>query len=53
VLEGQNGLTWDRWQRIARAVEDLGFAGLYRSGHYPNARPPFIATFLQPERRQR
>ncbi len=40
MLEGQNGLTWPRWQRIARAVEDLGFAGLYRSDHYTNANPP-------------
>lgn len=40
MLEGQNGLTWSRWQRLARAVEDLGFAGLYRSDHYTNANPP-------------
>lgn len=40
MLEGQNGLTWERWQRIARAVEDLGFVGLYRSDHYTNAAPP-------------
>lgn len=40
MLEGQNGLTWERWQRLARAVEDLGFVGLYRSDHYTNANPP-------------
>lgn len=40
MLEGQNGLTWPRWQNIARAVEDLGFAGLYRSDHFTNAEPP-------------
>ncbi|MCC6605068.1 MAG: TIGR03560 family F420-dependent LLM class oxidoreductase [Anaerolineae bacterium] len=40
MLEGQNGLTWERWQRIARAVEDLGFVGLYRSDHYTNVNPP-------------
>jgi len=40
MLEGQNGLNWPRWQRIAAAVEDLGFAGLYRSDHYTNANPP-------------
>lgn len=40
MIEGQNGLTWERWQRIAAAVEDLGFAGLYRSDHYTNAGPP-------------
>jgi F420-dependent oxidoreductase-like protein len=40
MIEGQNGLTWPRWQRIAMAVEQLGFAGLYRSDHYTNANPP-------------
>lgn len=40
MIEGQNGLNWPRWQRMARAVEDLGFVGLYRSDHYTNANPP-------------
>lgn len=40
MIEGQHGLTWPRWQRIARAAEELGFAGLYRSDHYTNAGPP-------------
>lgn len=40
MIEGQNGLTWPRWQNIAAAVEDLGFAGLYRSDHFTNAQPP-------------
>jgi len=40
MIEGQNGLNWSRWQRIAKAVEDLGFIGLYRSDHYTNAEPP-------------
>lgn len=40
MLEGQYGLNWPRWQRIAAAVEDLGFAGLYRSDHFTNAEPP-------------
>lgn len=42
MIEGQNGLTWPRWQRIARAAEELGFAGLYRSDHFTNANPPDI-----------
>ena len=42
MIEGQNGLNWPRWERMARAVEDLGFAGLYRSDHYTNAEPPDI-----------
>lgn len=40
MIEGQNGLNWPRWKRMARAVEDLGFAGLYRSDHYTNASGP-------------
>ncbi|MGH2348572.1 MAG: TIGR03560 family F420-dependent LLM class oxidoreductase [bacterium] len=40
MIEGQNGLNWPRWQRMARVVEDLGFAGLYRSDHFTNAAPP-------------
>jgi F420-dependent oxidoreductase-like protein len=40
MLEGQNGLNWPRWQRIAQEVERLGFAGLYRSDHFTNPQPP-------------
>ncbi len=40
MIEGQNGLNWPRWQRMAQAVEDLGFVGLYRSDHYTNFEPP-------------
>ena len=40
MVEGQNGLNWERWQRLAQAVEALGFAGLFRSDHYTNANPP-------------
>ncbi len=40
MIEGQNGLNWARWMRMARAVEDLGFVGLYRSDHYTNASAP-------------
>lgn len=40
MIEGQNGLNWPRWQRIARLVDDAGFHGLYRSDHYTNAEPP-------------
>ena len=41
MIEGQDGLNWDRWQRIARTVEDAGFAGLYRSDHFTNPAGPF------------
>ena len=40
MIEAQNGLTWPRWQNLTAAVEDLGFAGLYRSDHFTNASPP-------------
>lgn len=40
MIEGQDGLTWPRWKRIARTVEEAGFAGLYRSDHYTNSQPP-------------
>ncbi len=33
MIEGQEGLTWDRWRRIAEAVERLGFESLWRSDH--------------------
>src|SRR5215469_6643615 len=39
-IEGQNGLTWPHWKQLVREVEDLGFAGLFRSDHFTNARPP-------------
>lgn len=40
MIEGQNGLNWGRWQKIARLVEDAGFVGLYRSDHFTNGSPP-------------
>ena len=39
-LEGQNGLNWPRWQRIAEVVESLGYFGLYRSDHFTNMNSP-------------
>lgn len=35
-IEGQNGLNWDIWKKLVLLVEDLGFAGLYRSDHFTN-----------------
>ena len=40
MIEGQNGLTWERWQRIAKLADEMEFAGLFRSDHYTNATPP-------------
>ncbi len=39
-IEGQNGLTWSYWKQFVKEVEGLGFAGLFRSDHFTNARPP-------------
>ena len=40
MIEGQDGIDWARWQRLVRAVEDLGYAGLYRSDHFTEATGP-------------
>lgn len=40
MIEGQMGLTWPRWKRLAAEVESLGFAGLFRSDHFTGPNPP-------------
>jgi F420-dependent oxidoreductase-like protein len=40
MIEGQNGLTWPHWKQLVADVDQLGFAGLFRSDHFTNARPP-------------
>ena len=44
MIEGQNGLTWERWQKIVLLVEELGFVGLYRSDHFTNGSSPDIES---------
>ena len=34
MIEGQEGVTWEEWVALARAVEDHGLEGLFRSDHY-------------------
>ncbi len=34
MIEGQEGVTWEDWMRLARLAEDHGFEGLFRSDHY-------------------
>jgi F420-dependent oxidoreductase-like protein len=34
MIEGQEGVTWDDWVRLARLAEEHGFEGLFRSDHY-------------------
>jgi len=42
MLEGQNGLNWQRLEAVAHLAEQLGFAGLYRSDHFTNTHPPAL-----------
>jgi alkanesulfonate monooxygenase SsuD/methylene tetrahydromethanopterin reductase-like flavin-dependent oxidoreductase (luciferase family) len=34
MIEGQEGVAWADWQRLAALTEELGFEGLLRSDHY-------------------
>jgi F420-dependent oxidoreductase-like protein len=34
MVEGQNGLTWERWIRIVNLAEERGKSELFRSDHY-------------------
>ncbi len=34
MVEGQEGVTWDDWVRLARLTEEQGLEGLFRSDHY-------------------
>jgi len=38
MIEGQEGVTWDRWVALADAADRLGFEALFRSDHYFSAR---------------
>jgi F420-dependent oxidoreductase-like protein len=42
MIEGQDGIDWQRWQRLARTVEDAGYAGLFRSDHFTNPTGPVL-----------
>ncbi len=42
MIEGQDGLNWERWKRHVEAAESLGFAGLYRSDHFANGNGPHL-----------
>src|ERR671924_2023962 len=49
MIEGQEGLTWDRWRRLARAAEDGGSESLFRSdlltGLFGDSRRPSLDTW--------
>ena len=34
MIEGQEGVRWEQWVALARACEDAGLDGLFRSDHY-------------------
>jgi F420-dependent oxidoreductase-like protein len=40
MLEGQDGLNWDRWQRILQTAEDFDYQCVFRSDHFTNTAPP-------------
>ena len=42
MVEGQYGIDWPRWKRLTRAVEDLGYAALYRSDHFTEPTGPYM-----------
>ena len=42
MIEGQDGLDWARWRRLARTVENCGYAGLFRSDHFTNPTGPVL-----------
>lgn len=43
MIEGQEGLSWERWRRLCQDVDSLGFASLRRSDH-------LISLMNHPER---
>lgn len=49
MIEGQEGLTWERWRRLAAVAEDTGFESLFRSDHltglFGDARRPSLDTW--------
>ncbi len=50
MIEGQEGLDWDLWRRIATETEALGFESLWRSDHFfslsGSTDQPALETFV-------
>jgi len=40
MVEGQAGLNWERWDRVLKMAEDVGFQCVFRSDHFTNIAPP-------------
>src|SRR5689334_10123322 len=49
MIEGQEGLTWERWLRLVQAAEDMGYQSLCRSDHltglWGEAKRPSLETW--------
>jgi F420-dependent oxidoreductase-like protein len=49
MIEGQEGLTWERWQALAAAADGAGYAALFRSDHltslFGDPRQPSLDTW--------
>src|SRR5436190_16898372 len=48
MIEGQYGLTWERWRRLLKAAEDYGFQCVFRSDHFTIGPPDMesLETFV-------
>lgn len=48
MIEGQWGLTWERWARLLKAAEDYGFQCVFRSDHFTIGPPDqeSLETFI-------
>lgn len=40
MIEGQNGLNWEKWDAILQRAERGGFQCVFRSDHFTNPSPP-------------
>jgi F420-dependent oxidoreductase-like protein len=40
MIEGQDGLNWERWRRILGTAEDFGYQCVFRSDHFTNPNLP-------------
>ncbi|CAN5866141.1 LLM class F420-dependent oxidoreductase [soil metagenome] len=40
TIEGHFGLTWPKWQQLTATIEQMGFAGIFRSDHWTQTEPP-------------
>lgn len=49
MIEGQEGLTWERWLRLMEAAEDMGYESLCRSDHltglFGDSKRPSLETW--------